>query len=222
LRLESGWTWSVSSCWGRVAALADDKITLLFESSAYRQLSAEVIACRRGIVEEPDVRRHLLGGKAFYEKWFTSKPLLPGKQQEIQQQNRSKKARELLKRYDDVQEFIDDVASTGIAENFISRLQRAFAKLSKYKTAVELGVDAAEAAEEVSALMEWYNEACRGCKKESEATGNDYFTCIAAVDRQWQATSIKATLDVKASDSVVRKVFEKWESRLLALIPSGY
>jgi len=62
----------------------------------------------------------------------------------------------------------------------------------------------------------------RGCKKDSEATGKDYFTCIATIDRQWQATAVKATLDLKSSDSVVRKVFEKWEYRLLALIPSGY
>ena len=175
---------------------------------------------KRGGLMSEDI---YLGGKAFYDKWFQPTPLPPGKRQQIEQQARSKKARELLERYDDVQEFIDDLASTGIAQGFISRLQRAFQKLAKYKIAVELGVDAGEAAEEVSALlMEWYNEAYRGCKKDSEATGKDYFTCIATIDRQWQATAVKATLDLKSSDSVVRKVFEKWEYRLLALIPSGY
>ena len=127
--------------------------------------------------------------------------------------------REIIENYDAIVEFLEDLEKTDVAPEFIRRLNSALGKLSKYKTALEFGLDAAEAAEEVRAiLMEWYARAYAVCEAE-QANGQDYYVCVARVDRQWQATNVKATLDINNSNSVVRKTWTKWKGRLLDMIP---
>jgi hypothetical protein len=168
-------------------------------------------------------------GKEFHDRWFASHEMSPERKQQVAAEKEKndaaakiKKARDILKNYDDFVEFVDDMENAGIASKFIERLKIALSRLAKYKLAVELGVDAGEAAHEVSNLMmQWYSDAYKKCKQDAEKSAGDTYVCLAAVVNQWQYNSVKATFNFKDENSVARKVFLKWERRLLEIIPSG-
>lgn len=79
--------------------------------------------------------------------------------------------------------------------------------LNRFEVALKTGKLIAEAAEEASDALKQYendlNNACKTVDAEQQAV------CEAQVARQWQARSVKFTLDYKNPDSVTSKSIKK-------------
>ena len=155
-------------------------------------------------------------GREFHQKWLSPRPMTEGQKADYDSKQKIKRAREIIENYDEIVEFVGDLEESGLMPDYVTRLNAALGKLNRFKVAAEMGIDAAEAADEVhDLLMEWYATAYAACKTEEEAGGEDYYACVARVDRRWQATNVKATLNLKDGNSVARKTWEKWKARLL-------
>ncbi len=110
-----------------------------------------------------------------------------------------------------------------VAQKFLSDLERIGFQVpeglrravDRYAYAVNMGLDAAQAAEEVSQRLKgFYAEAYQACKQRSDDGLEDYYACIAGVDRKWQAINTSAVLNWNDHESFVRKVWHRWRERL--------
>jgi hypothetical protein len=118
------------------------------------------------------------------------------------------RARERIKT---VQDFMKEV------ERFGGKIPPGLKRsVDRYIFAAEMGLDAAEAADEVSAELRLiYEDAYRICGDANGGDGtDDYWICRARVDRQWQARNVQKTLDWNDDRSWVMKVWGKWKARL--------
>ncbi len=119
-----------------------------------------------------------------------------------------------------VEEFMKDIERMG--GDVPSGLKGA---VSRYLLAVNLGTDAAEAANEVSKqLRVIYEDMYSICRSKAGILpgqpqtidqADEYFVCQAKVDRQWQARNVQKVLDWDDDGSWVRKLWDKWWHRLL-------
>ena len=109
---------------------------------------------------------------------------------------------QMLKEIKDVKEFIKAIEKMG------GEVPKPLATaINRLEMAIKAGKLVAEAAEEASAALKTYekdlNEACKTVDEEMQGV------CEAEVARQWQARSVKFTLDYKNPDSVTSKTIQK-------------
>ena len=115
-----------------------------------------------------------------------------------------------------VQEFMKAIESVG--GEVPKGLKRA---VDRYLLAAEMGLDAGEAAEEVSReLAVVYHNAYKVCEASDRDGTDDYWVCRAKVDRVWQARNTQKVLDWNDDTSWVSKVWAKWKNRLAKVLES--
>jgi hypothetical protein len=141
---------------------------------------------------------------------------------------------------DDVDERITEARrKIEIVEEFMEDIERVGGKVppvlkravDRYLLASKMGVDAAEAANEVSKeLRAIYADMYSICRAkagvlpgqaQTPEQADEYFVCQAKVDRQWQARNVQKVLNWNDDGSWVRRVWNKWWRRLLGATDFG-
>ncbi len=121
----------------------------------------------------------------------------------------------------------------GLIEQFMKDIEQVGGKVpgplkravDRYTTAIKMGTDAAEAANEVSReLRIIYEDMYSICREkagimpgqpQTAEQGDEYIMCQLKVDRQWQARNVQKVLSWQDDGSWVRKLWSKWWHRLL-------
>ncbi|MBE1284659.1 MAG: hypothetical protein GJ676_15215 [Rhodobacteraceae bacterium] len=108
----------------------------------------------------------------------------------------------MSKQLKDIQKFIKDIEKMG------GEVPKVLKKSLKHlETAINTGKDLGKAAEEASKALKTYEKdlmnACKTVDRDMQAV------CEAGVARQWQARSVKWTLDPKNEKSVISKFIKK-------------
>ena len=161
-------------------------------------------------------------GREFYEKWFQARPASPETIEAYKQKKQRERFEKLIEQSDELQEFVDDIESTGAAPEFVQTFKKSLNKLNRFKVAAEFGIEAAKAAEEVEDLLiQWYNKAYSECEEKHGGKNDDYWECVAHVDRKYQARNVDWVLNINREDSWVNKTLKKWKSKLLKMFTPG-
>ena len=114
--------------------------------------------------------------------------------------------KKIQKQVKDVRKFISDIEKMG------GDVPPMLAKSLKYlEVALNTGKDIGDAAKEASAALKRYEkDLMNACKKVDE----EYqMVCEAKIARQWQARSVKFTLDYRNKNSVTAKAIKKTVQR---------
>jgi hypothetical protein len=109
-----------------------------------------------------------------------------------------------------VQDFLDDYQRvTGVVPKALKTA------IDKYLFALSVGLDVAEAADRVSAeVEEIYRDSYKACKDASPDETDDYWVCVARVDRGWQKRNVSKVLYWDDNRSMVRQLWAKWKADL--------
>ncbi len=89
-------------------------------------------------------------GRDFHQKYFTARPMTAQQKADYDAKAKIERAKKIIEQYDELVEFAEDLEKTGIAPEFLTRLNAALGKLNRFKVAYELGMDAAS-----SSLQAW-------------------------------------------------------------------
>ena len=153
----------------------------------------------------------------------TSKPMSSQDRAHYQSAKELERAKKYIENLETIIEISNDIEKLGGGDLKASgigiALRRGTAVLKRYKFAVELGYEAAAAAQEVHlALQEMSAQANARCKDEFSADEDEVTQCLVKYDHQWQARNVKAVLDINNPDSWIRKVWIRWGSKILDLL----
>lgn len=157
---------------------------------------------------------------AMMDEGQKMRQITPEEQSRLRDEKTKKRAEKFIKNLNTLQQVASEVEKysqvSDSARRIVQHLNPAIVVLKRFTLSVNLGIEAAKAAEEVHAGLQILSAKAQAlCEENHKNDEGQAWSCMAKYERQYHQRAVHAVLSLDNQDSWVNKVWERWSKVIL-------